>query len=205
MMVDVAANTDVDYYYAHDHLYSPSALLGSDGTVLERYEYDAYGSMTRLDPDFTPFSGTEVGNPYYFTGRRVDVLDSGNLKLQYSRNRYYDTETGRFLTHDPLGYSDGMNSYEYVSSRPNAFVDPMGLLGGGVDITIYLEQEKIRQREQAELRYLAKEALRILDKNLSGVNDRQNHSFLGPTYKTQFYPIGGLEQLVTQKLMDVLD
>ena len=28
-----------DYYYAHDHLYSPAALIDSSGTVLERYEY----------------------------------------------------------------------------------------------------------------------------------------------------------------------
>lgn len=28
-----------DYYYAHDHLYSPVALTNTFGTVLERYEY----------------------------------------------------------------------------------------------------------------------------------------------------------------------
>jgi len=127
MIVDVVANPDVDYYYAHDHLYSPAALLGSDGTVLERYEYDAYGSMTRLDPNFTTWSGTEAGNPYYFTGRRVDVLDSGSLKLQYSRNRYYDYYTGRWLKNDPLGYTDGMNLYEYVQSNPVLLLDAWGL------------------------------------------------------------------------------
>ncbi|MCD6175068.1 MAG: hypothetical protein J7K65_04780 [Planctomycetes bacterium] len=31
-----------DYYYAHDHLYSPAALMETDGDVVERYEYDAY-------------------------------------------------------------------------------------------------------------------------------------------------------------------
>jgi hypothetical protein len=38
-----------------------------------------------------------------FTGRRVDILDNGSLKIQYNRNRYYDYYTGRWLTHDPLG------------------------------------------------------------------------------------------------------
>lgn len=33
-----------DYYYVHDHLYSPAALVNSGGTVVERYEYDAYGT-----------------------------------------------------------------------------------------------------------------------------------------------------------------
>ena len=61
------------YYYVHDHLYSPTVLINSSGTVVERYEYDAYGKMTRLNSDFTAFTGTEAANPYYFTGRRPDI------------------------------------------------------------------------------------------------------------------------------------
>jgi YD repeat-containing protein len=71
-----------DYYYAGDHLYGTVALIGyvdSAWTVVERYEYDAYGKMTRLDGDFTTWSGTEAGNPYYFTGRRLDIIDNGSL------------------------------------------------------------------------------------------------------------------------------
>jgi hypothetical protein len=37
-----------------------------NNTILERYEYDAYG------------------NPNLFTGRRVDIMDSGSLKIQYN-------------------------------------------------------------------------------------------------------------------------
>jgi RHS repeat-associated protein len=57
----------------------------------------------------------------------VDILDSGSLKIQYNRNRYYDYYTGRWLTHDPLGYVDGMNLYEYVKSNPATGIDPWGL------------------------------------------------------------------------------
>jgi len=35
-------------------------------------------------------------NPYLFIGRRLDILDSGSLTIQYNRNRYYDPETGRW-------------------------------------------------------------------------------------------------------------
>ena len=78
-----------------------------------------------------------------FTGRRVDYLNSGSLKLQYNRNRYYDQYTGRWLTHDPLGitpasepynsfdvskqFIDGPNLYEYVDCNPLAFLDALGL------------------------------------------------------------------------------
>ena len=56
MVVDDGENPDVDHYYAYDHLYSPAALIADDGTIEERYEYDAYGKLTRLDPDFTTWS-----------------------------------------------------------------------------------------------------------------------------------------------------
>ena len=56
-------------------------------------------------------------------------LDSG---LSYLRNRYYDAETGSFLTKDPLGIVGGTNSYVYVSNNPVNLIDPLGLFG--VDI-----------------------------------------------------------------------
>jgi len=117
-----------DYYYAHDHLYSPAALIDSSGTVLERYEYDAYGSCSILEPNFAPDPDgkSDYENPYLFTGRRLDILDSGSLKIQYNRNRYYDYYTGRWLSHDPSGYVDGMNLYEYVRGNPTKSLDAYG-------------------------------------------------------------------------------
>jgi len=132
-----------DYYYVHDHLYSPAVLAGSSGTVLERYEYDAYGNPYILDTQYAPRTTSLYGNPYLFTGRRVDILDSSSLKIQYNRNRYYDYYTGRWLTHDPRGitinpeqpnlfvpidqYGDGMSLYEYTGGQPQLVGDPMGL------------------------------------------------------------------------------
>ncbi|MFC1782659.1 RHS repeat-associated core domain-containing protein, partial [Planctomycetota bacterium] len=48
--------------------------------------------------------------------------------LQYSRNRYYDYHTGRWLTRDPIGYNDGTNLYQYVRSNPVIYTDSKGLL-----------------------------------------------------------------------------
>ena len=55
------------------------------------------------------------------------------MKLQYSRARYYDPTTGRFIARDPAGYIDGMSLYEYVNSRPVILVDPHGKLGKKCD------------------------------------------------------------------------
>jgi RHS repeat-associated protein len=48
--------------------------------------------------------------------------------LHYNSYRYYDPETGRYLTPDPLGTPDGANNYAYVRSNPLRFVDPLGLI-----------------------------------------------------------------------------
>ncbi|MBI9019489.1 MAG: hypothetical protein JEZ07_19745 [Phycisphaerae bacterium] len=122
-----------EHYYAHDHLYSTAAITDATGTVVERYEYEAYGqptvytNMTDWDTA-TPTTAnvSAKANPYMFTGRRVDVLDDGGLTLQYSRMRYLDYETGRWLSRDPEEFADGLNVYEYVKSSPALFIDPYG-------------------------------------------------------------------------------
>jgi len=132
LMVDTTGQSDVDYYYTSDHLFSAAALLDDTGDVLERYEYDAYGQLRYLDADFTlkASQSSSYDNPYYFTGRRLDTLDNGDLTLQHNRHRTYDPETGRWLTHDPISYDDGMNLYQYARSRPLVLGDPLGLFGG---------------------------------------------------------------------------
>ena len=128
MMRDVTNNED--YYYAHDLLYSPVGLISKDGSVVERYEYDAYGKCTFLDNDFAAL-GTQKStkdNPYLFTGQRLDYLDNGGLKLMYYKARYYDTATGRFINRDPIEYLAGTaNLYEYVDGNPVNNLDPQGL------------------------------------------------------------------------------
>jgi len=144
-----------DYYYLHDKCIeqseiptpwdNPAALVEDSGTVVERYEYDAYGACRVLEPNFAPDPDglSDYANPYLFTGRRLDILDADSLKIQYNRNRYYDPQTGRWLTHDPLGIApnppkpnvfdvlgqneDGMNMYEYVNSWPVSLLDSYGL------------------------------------------------------------------------------
>ena len=43
-----------NFYYGHDHLYSPAVLYGPTGTAVERYEYDAYGSVQILTANYDP-------------------------------------------------------------------------------------------------------------------------------------------------------
>ena len=45
----------------------------------------------------------------------------------YMRNRWYDPQTGRFLSQDPIGLAGGVNLYAYAGNNPTSFSDPFGL------------------------------------------------------------------------------
>ena len=134
VLVMTDASTSEDYYYLHDHLHSPVALLDLDGEVIERYEYDAYGKPTYWEGDYSyTIEATGIGNPYYFTGRRIDFVGVSAFMIQYNRGRFLDYYTGCWLNEDPIGYQDGPNLYTYVHSNPVNKMDPQGLCEADCD------------------------------------------------------------------------
>ncbi|GGV97743.1 hypothetical protein GCM10015535_69650 [Streptomyces gelaticus] len=80
--------------YLTDALGSVIGLANSDGTIATKYAYDPNGQPT--------VSGAASSNPYTFTGREND-----GTGLLYYRDRYYDPETGRFISQDPIGQAGG--------------------------------------------------------------------------------------------------
>ena len=52
---------------------------------------------------------------------------SGSVVYNYFR--YYDPNTGRFITSDPTGLWGGLNTYAYVYNNPLYWIDPYGLIG----------------------------------------------------------------------------
>lgn len=47
--------------------------------------------------------------------------------LVYARARWYDAESGTFLTPDPMGYQDSSNLYAFCANDPVNCSDPLGL------------------------------------------------------------------------------
>ncbi|MGN8346893.1 RNase A-like domain-containing protein, partial [Pseudomonas sp. SMV71] len=66
--------------------------------------------------------GEQLEQPLRFQGQYFDP-ESG---LHYNRHRYYNPETGRYLTPDPSKLAGGLNGYRYTVN-PTGWVDPLGL------------------------------------------------------------------------------
>lgn len=65
--------------------------------------------------------------PYAYVGKRYDSFSG----LIYFGKRFYDPNTARWLTPDPLGAVDHSNLYQYVFNNPFKYYDPNGESLGG--------------------------------------------------------------------------
>jgi RHS repeat-associated protein len=116
------------FYAFQDPNWSVTTITEADGNAVERYSYHAYGKTSALSPTFLD-AAVDGSWEMLFTGR---PFDSATGKYDY-RARTYIPELGEFPTRDPIGFSEGMNLYEYVGDSPLARTDPSGLVGGGYD------------------------------------------------------------------------
>ncbi|WP_016705038.1 RHS repeat-associated core domain-containing protein [Pseudomonas chlororaphis] len=103
------------FYYQLDHLGTPQELTAYSGEIMWSAKYRAYGNLAALDV-------CEIDNPLRFQGQYFDA-ETG---LHYNRHRYYNPNSGRFLTPDPIKLAGGVNNYQYVPN-PTGWVDPLGL------------------------------------------------------------------------------
>ncbi|MDT8436700.1 MAG: RHS repeat-associated core domain-containing protein [Gemmatimonadota bacterium] len=104
------------YHYALDHAGNVIGLFDDDGNVAGRYRYDPWGRPQGAALD-------SVYNPLRFQAREWDE-ETG---LYYVRARYYDPDTGRFLSPDPIGLEGGINPYVFAGNDPVHLRDPSGL------------------------------------------------------------------------------
>jgi RHS repeat-associated protein len=68
------------------------------------------------------YTGTLYSNTRLYTGREYDK----ETNLYYLRARYYNSDTGRFMSRDPVGQNDQVNLYTYVANNPLGYTDRDG-------------------------------------------------------------------------------
>ncbi len=100
-------------YYQADGLGSITSLTNPYAAATATYGYDAFGNLSASTGSLT--------NPFRYTGREFDP-ETG---LYYSRARYLDLSTGRFVSEDPA--RRGTTFYAYARNKPVNRTDPLGL------------------------------------------------------------------------------
>ena len=67
------------------------------------------------------------GRAFEFNLRFAGQYEDSESGYYYNWHRYYNPETGRYLTSDPIGINGGLNTYGYAGANPVQAVDPWGL------------------------------------------------------------------------------
>ena len=129
-------------YVLHDY-FNPTAVVAPNGTVLERYGYDAFGLSRVMTPAFNPRASSNYDWETRYGAYRWDA-ETGFYQVRY---RYLHPNLGRWVSRDPLRLStsklirktprhlllkasdsDHQQDYEYVLNNALNAVDSFGLL-----------------------------------------------------------------------------
>jgi RHS repeat-associated protein len=151
LALTVCTNGTTNTYYAlKDHLNTVHALIDGSGTIIERYEYDAWGKILGVyDAGGAELTQSAIGNRYLWQGREYDFATG----LYYFRARWYDPISARFVSKDPIGISGGLNQYVAFGNNGVNFVDPLGLIRASKNPTNLgtqeLSQAALEQEYQA--------------------------------------------------------
>lgn len=148
-MIDYDVDNNASIYTIHtDHLGTPQQVSNEQQEIVWQGEYDAFGQVT---VKAVPKNNTQdmqakrkgwlptlmnsanaaesvTSEPFEFNLRFAGQYEDSESGYYYNLHRYYNPETGRYLTSDPIGLNGGLNTYGYAGQNPVQAVDPWGLL-----------------------------------------------------------------------------
>jgi RHS repeat-associated protein len=104
-------------HYVGDVCETPDELVDSAGNLVGRLTRSTFGAANAA-------AGSQATTPFRAPGQFAD----DEIGLHYNRYRYYDPETGHYISPDPIGTSGGTNLYGY-GPNPIGWFDPLGWQG----------------------------------------------------------------------------
>ena len=116
--VAMADSSNKFYYYIYNVQGDVIALAdAATGKLVVTYTYDAWGKLVELKDNTANSVGTQ--NPFRYRGYYYDTETS----LYYLQSRYYDPDTGRFISSDGYisgasGTTKGYNLFVYCDNDP---------------------------------------------------------------------------------------
>ena len=114
-----------DYFYCKNLQGDIVSIYRADGTKVAEYAYNAWGKILKVNNYTSDNIGTL--NPFRYRSYYYDI----ETNLYYLETRYYDPETGRFISADNTKYLEpevinGLNIYIYCNNNAVMGYDPSG-------------------------------------------------------------------------------
>ena len=114
------------YSIISDYLGRPVQAFDKDDKLVWHAEYNIYGKINML-----------IGNKRSIPFRQLGQYEDSETELYYNRYRYYDYNTGAYISKDPIGLlGNNPNLYAYVKDSNN-WVDVFGLDSFGPNQDVY--------------------------------------------------------------------
>lgn len=119
------SNNNSKYYYVRDFMQNILGIIASNGNLVVKYDYTAYGKITST----TGSQASTIGayNPFRYKGYYYDP----ETNMYYCKSRYYVPEWCRWLNGDSIGCVNlqdinGMNLFSYCENNPIMLFDESG-------------------------------------------------------------------------------
>ncbi len=125
-VIKQASPTDpIQVYTIHaGHLNTPRVIVDSTNTPVWLWSDNrAFGNTL---PDEDPDGDSQL---FEYNLRFAGQYFDSETNLHYNYFRDYDSETGRYISSDPIGLAGGLNTYGYALQNPLLYTDPYGLFG----------------------------------------------------------------------------
>ena len=117
------------HYVVTDHAGTPRELCAEDGDIVWRGEQSLWHRHTQtLQSNVKRLFEDAANDPVHCDLRYQGQLEDKESGLYYNLNRYYDADSGQYLSSDPIGMAGGLRPQAYVHN-PMEWVDPLGLTG----------------------------------------------------------------------------
>jgi RHS repeat-associated protein len=118
-LLAVVTSANQLYCYHYDATGHTVALTDASKAIVNKYAYTPFGTMSSNTVE-------TIQQPFRFVGQFGVMSEPGGF--YYMRARYYDSNVGRFISEDPVGFDGGdVNLFAYVGNNPVMGVDPTGL------------------------------------------------------------------------------
>ncbi|MDC9821183.1 RHS repeat-associated core domain-containing protein [Pectobacterium polonicum] len=141
-MVEAQGDSTQLHYIVTDLTGTARELCSEEGEVRWRGEQGLWGAHReeRRPIPLRRYLGDAANEEVYCELRYQGQLYDAETGLYYNRHRYYDAESGQYLSPDPIGLRGGLRPQGYVHN-PLEWVDPLGLEKKGPQTNPYNDVE----------------------------------------------------------------